>query len=422
MFNPAPRSPISASRLFALTALAAVLGLTAVLSTQPVEAATNITFFAASDMHFGNSSATNDTNRNRMPARLHALPGLNWPTAIGGVVDTPRALLNPGDLIERQDSILWLSYTNILGINGEKVLKYPVFESTGNHDFYTTGTTNGRPAKTDTLWVTKQLIERNLPRRASFTNYDSAGYHYSWDWDGVHFINLNLYAGSTELGYNGYRPQKALEFLTQDLAAHVGTSGRPVFIMQHYTFDANGNVNNDWTPTLKAKAWTVLQNYNVIGLLHGHSHGKKFYRWNNIPVFDDGSVMVGDALVFRITDGRLVAANRIASGVGTAWGTLVFDSTISMGTVGVKQAHTNISAYHNILFSIPEAGFNQLIPASVRRIMVSNLAGKTVRVLAVRNNRIEWNRKDAYGQRVPAGLYVIREEGKGVALGKVLLR
>jgi cytolysin (calcineurin-like family phosphatase) len=388
------------------------------------QAATDITFFAASDVHYGLTGATSgynrDSSRARMITHLNTLPGTSWPTAIGGTVAEPRGLLMPGDLTETQDTVSWNQFTAAYRITGGSTapgtLRFPVFEATGNHDFYTTGYIK------DTLHTVKKLIARNAARAGSFTRMDSSGYNYSWDWDGIHFINLQLYAGSVELGYNGYRPLKALEFLAADLAASIGTSGRPVFIMQHYTFDANGNAQNDWNPTLKAAAWAILQNYNVIGLLHGHSHAEKIYKWNNIDVFDDGSVMVGDAMVFRITEGRLVVANRLTTTAGvTSWGPLLLDKTFSMGTpIAVKPGQR--TTHHSILFSIPETGWNTLIPSTVKRLEVTNLQGKRVRLLPVRNNRVEWNRRDLKGHRVAPGLYLIREEGKAGSLGKVLLR
>jgi hypothetical protein len=403
------RTPLLSTRL---TGLFLTLG---ALTT--AHAATDITFFLTSDVHYGNHSAANDTNRNRMPTYMNNLPGTAYPTSIGGTVATPRGLLIAGDLVERIDTVYWNEYTADYGISGEKRLKYPVFDAFGNHDFYTTGTIK------DTLYGVRKMIARNAPRKSYFANMDSAGYHYSWDWDGVHFVNLNIYAGSTELGYNGYRPLKALEFLTADLAANVGTSGRPVILFQHYTMDANGNANNDWTNTMKALVWNVVQNYNIVAILHGHSHSKKMYKWNGIDVIDNGAAILGDMVVIKITDGHFQAISRSAAATATSqtWSsTLILDKTISMGTpIAVKPGRRN--PYENILFTIPETGWNQTIPASVKKLEVVDLRGNRVRVLRATNGRMEWDRRDAKGFRVQPGLYVIREYGKTGSLGKILL-
>jgi hypothetical protein len=390
------------------------------LGALSASAATDLTFFLTSDVHYGNASATNDTNRNRMVGYMNNLPGTAYPTSIGGTVAAPRGVLIAGDLIERQDTVLWNQYTADYGIAGEKRLKYPVFDAFGNHDFYTTGNIK------DTLYMVRRMIARNVPRRSYFTAVDSSGFHYSWDWDGVHFVNLNIYAGSTELGYNGYRPLKALEFLTADLAANVGTSGRPVILFQHYTMDANGNANNDWTNTMKEALWAVVQNYNIVAILHGHSHSKKMYKWKStIDVIDNGAAILGDMVVLKITDGHLQAISRSATASATAqtWSsTLILSKTISMGTPAAARPDRPSAGHRHILFSIPEAGFNQQIPARVKRLEITDVRGLRLRVLSAAGGRVEWNRLDAKGRRVPAGIYFLREEGKKTSLGKIALR
>jgi hypothetical protein len=392
----------------------------ALLGVLPASAATNFTFFLTSDVHYGNRSAANDTNRNRMVRYMNALPGTAYPAAIGDTVATPRGVLIAGDLIERQDTVLWNEYTSDYGIAGEKKLRYPVFDAFGNHDFYTTGTIK------DTLYMVRRMIARNVPRRSYFTSLDSSGFHYSWDWDGVHFVNLNIYAGSTELGYNGYRPLKALEFLTADLAANVGTSGRPIILFQHYTMDANGNANNDWTNVMKDALWNVVQNYNVVAILHGHSHSKKMYKWKStIDVIDNGAAILGDMVVVKITDGHLQAISRSASASASSqtWSsTLILSKTINMGTPAAAKPRQASAAHHHILFSIPGTGWNQQIPARVKRLEITDVRGQRLRVLSAAGGRVEWNRLDSKGRRVPAGIYFLREEGKKASLGKIALR
>jgi hypothetical protein len=386
--------------------------LAGILGAMSASAATDLTFFLTSDVHYGNSSATNDTNRNRLPGYLNNLPGTAYPTSLGGTVAAPRGVLIAGDLIERQDTVLWNQYTADYGIAGEKKLKYPVFDAFGNHDFYTTGTIK------DTLYMVRRMIARNLPRRSYFTSLDSSGFHYSWDWDGVHFVNLNIYAGSTELGYNGYRPLKALEFLTADLATNVGTSGRPVILFQHYTMDANGNANNDWTNSMKTLLWNVVQNYNVVAILHGHSHSRKIYKWNGVDVIDNGAAILGDYVVIKVTDGHFQSIHRRA----TVWDTTrVVNKNISMGTpIAVNPRST--AAHRHILFSVPGAGLNQQIPAGVKRVEITDVRGQRVRVLSAASGRVEWNRLDTKGRRVATGVYFLHEEGKRTYLGKIALR
>lgn len=386
----------------------AALALEAALNAS---ATTNITFFGISDMHYGQSSAVKDTARNRMPRLLNTLPGKAWPAEVGGgTVDTPRAVLVAGDLTEKIDTALWTAYTNDYGVFGEKKVKFPTYEACGNHEFYTTGTIK------DTLYNVNKMIQRNIARRGTFTDMDSTGYHYSWDWEGVHFINLNLYAGSTELGYSGYRPLKAREFLAKDLAANVGTSGRPVFIMQHYMMRANTSA--DWTDLMKSDVYAILQSYNIIGILHGHSHSKQIYKWNGIDVFDDGTVMNGEMMAFHITDGHFVAANRVDS----AWGTLTLSKDISMGKAASLRQRPRSAAFRHMLFSVPEAGIHHEIPVGVQRIEILDIKGRIIQVVPVAGTKAEWNRMDAKGRRVSSGVYFLRDATHRSFLGTLALR
>ncbi|HAO99468.1 MAG TPA: hypothetical protein DCQ83_05435 [Fibrobacteres bacterium] len=391
--------------------------------------AVDITFFSVSDPHYGQTGAPSsgtgitqkDTSRARMPGILNALPGTTYPTAAGGgTIAEPRAVLVVGDLIEMIDSALWARYTADYGVTGDKKLRFPTLEALGNHDFYTTGTIK------DTLYLVDRMRQRNALRKLGLTAMDSTEYHYSWDWDGVHFINLNLYAGSTELGYSGYRPMNALAFLQKDLAENVGNSGRPVFIMEHYPV----NDNTYFPQALRTPFYNAILNYNVIGILHGHSHAQAIYTWNNnnmgtktFDIYDDGTVMDGDIMVFHITDGRMVATHRSFVGTGTSgngaqqWSTLIKDKTISMGTA---TRITNAQGERMGLFTVE--GLSLRFPASARQLEIVDLQGRLVQRLTVRNERVDWDRRDPQNHKVTPGVYFLKVAGKPRAFGKLALR
>jgi hypothetical protein len=303
--------------------------------------AESLTFFSISDTHYGTTGAEWIKNRKAMPDWINALPGLSYPASVGGgPVGIPKGLLMPGDLVDNPDSALWNEFTADYGIAGEGRTKFPVFDGLGNHD----------GPGTNPLIVTNYQ-NRNRARQisplAKPTHIDSLNYNYSWDWGQVHFINLNLYSGSIprtrESITAGHSAYHSLDFLKADLEKYVGNSRRPVFIMQHYSFDGTslgvaGATSRPWWLVEDGEAtYQVLKNYNVIGLLHGHSHGRKIYKWNGIDVFDDGTAQNGDLFVFRITEGRMFMANR----VGDAWGTLNLEKAIDMGKVQVVSAHAS---------------------------------------------------------------------------------
>ena len=50
----------------------------------------------------------------------------------------------------------------------------------------------GTDSKTEV--ITDAFIARNAKRK-DIANFDKGNFHYSWDWDQVHFVQLNLFAG-----------------------------------------------------------------------------------------------------------------------------------------------------------------------------------------------------------------------------------
>jgi hypothetical protein len=230
--------------------------------------------------------------------------------------------------------------------------------------------------------------------RIGVTYRDATNLHYSWDWDGVHFVMLNVYSGAAAQG--GIDPYGSYAFLEKDLAANVGGSGRPVFVMQHFPVPDDG-----WWPAADAaKLGALLKKYNCIGILHGHSHSKKMYKFQGMDVFDDGTVMSGDIFLFRITDGKFFAVNRI----GNQWGNLVVQKNITMGSP--TRAAGGSALPPDFTFSVAGLGQVQAANGQVQGIDIFNTAGRLVRSLAVSSRDIVWDRSDAAGRPVPPGVYL----------------
>ena len=64
-----------------------------------------------------------------------------------------------------------------------------------------------------------------------------------------------------------------MTFLENDLAEHVGQSGRPVVLASHCGFDTDWWHNDDWNAVYEA-----TRPYNVILYLYGHS-GTGLHQW-----------------------------------------------------------------------------------------------------------------------------------------------
>ena len=180
-------------------------------------------------------------------------------------------LINTGDLIDSADKdgdpypamqrFEWECFKADYGLTGrDGRLPFPVYEVHGNHD--------GPQGDT---FVVDDIIARNASRPL-VGKRSSNGLHYSWDWGPLHCVNLGMFVGEGEARREGhhYAPRASLGFLREDLKDCVGVSGRPIII----SFHLHPNCPEyDWPQEDLAAFWEVIENYNVIALFHGHTHG-----------------------------------------------------------------------------------------------------------------------------------------------------
>jgi cytolysin (calcineurin-like family phosphatase) len=301
------------------------------VSALPV-AARDVTFLSTSDSHYREEDNPkghhNELNRASIE-EMNRITELAWPDKLGGgPIAAPRGVLSLGDLIDdgdhahRQDKsrnltreqfALYLADFGLDGTGGR--LKYPVFDGFGNHD----GPPMGR--EKNGFSTQAQLKARAAARleKKLISSVCTNGLHYSWDWDDVHFVQLNIYPADTQNAKVRYSrvwhdPQGALTFLKQDLAEKVGTSGRPVVLLAHCGFDTDWWVAEDW-----AAAYQAAKDYNVILYLYGHT-GTGVGAWapageeRKWTWINDGHTDTG-FFVIRLTDDRLRAAYRIKTGL-----------------------------------------------------------------------------------------------------------
>jgi hypothetical protein len=279
----------------------------------------DVTFYVVSDLHYGIDVSTGAETATGMVGAnqatidsMNKLPGTHYPASIGGVVDTPRGVLVLGDLTNWGDSLDWSLFTRDWGVNGEKRIAYPVYEGYGNHDLY--------PGRNSPVAV--GIRARNLQRKGIAISPFGKGAHYSWDWDNVHFVQFNLFAGDSS-GGDAY-PDSSLAFLKSDLAQRVGNSGRPVVLMQHYGWDNSAKTYN-WTDAARTALYDAIKSYNVIGFFNGHCHCIDTTIWNGtVNIYDDGSVKqwnggTGNFYVVHITKNTMTVANRESTGWHDQW-------------------------------------------------------------------------------------------------------
>jgi hypothetical protein len=207
---------------------------------------------------------------------MNRLPGQPFP--FGGVVEEPRGVLIAGDLVDDlSNDENWALYKKLFDVHGRARLRFKVFEGLGNTR-QAFGTFNK---------LQKEFIERNNSREGTF-HYDRPHYHYSWDWDQLHLVCLNVFPGNLprpvydrDAPWND--PKLSLDFLVEDLKTQVASSGRPVIIFWHYGLRGWG-LEKWWTLEDLAALRKALEGYNIALLLHGHEHRYERYEWEGFPV------------------------------------------------------------------------------------------------------------------------------------------
>jgi len=284
----------------------------------------DVTFISSSDPHYRHPDHRlghhNDLNAATID-HMNRITEVEWPKDLGGgPIAAPRGVLSIGDLVDDGDAkagdrsltaeqfALYAADFGVLG--GDARLRWPTFETWGNHD----GPPVGR--EKHGFSVQARLADRNRTRLAHGTIAHLAdnGLHCSWDWDGIHFVMLGLYPADVQhpdVKYSSawHDPQGGLAFLKDDLARHVGDSGRPVVLLSHCGFDTDW-----WTPDDWKAAYEAARGHDVILYLYGHT-GTGLRDWapdgeaRTWTCINDGHADVG-FFVIRITDDRIRAAYR----------------------------------------------------------------------------------------------------------------
>jgi len=233
------------SLLASVVALLAVSGGAQVPDVPP----STITFFVASDSHFGYKGMS-EANR-IVVEQLNAMPGTPYPAEIGGTVDTPRGVLFTGDTTDDGTLEEFAEFEQVYGLTGKDgLLRFPVFEAIGNHDV-----------------TSESPIKQRVNRRHGAIDY-------AWDWDDLRMICLDMYPDPTTLAWL----EQELDRLGPD---------RPIIPFFHYAIE--GPYSESWTQDEKAAFGGSLAGHNILAIFHGHYHRYGQYVWRGMPVFRPGS-------------------------------------------------------------------------------------------------------------------------------------
>lgn len=167
-----------------------------------------------------------------------------------------------------------------------------VFDGMGNHD---EGRGKIQPYKASTIKYMVGTKYRTVKQNMDATS-DSFPYrwpqvrgqqfygrpHYSWDWQDVHFVHLNVFPANENCSScppdaSYIDPYDALSFLQKDLKLNVindhsvqVSDRRPIVLVHHYGFNAPGL--RDWSEQQRVDYWNTIKDYNVLAILVGHTH------------------------------------------------------------------------------------------------------------------------------------------------------
>jgi len=297
----------------------------------------DITFCMTTDTHYRAEwqELDNEAGNKRVIDRINNMAeNIIYPSQFGGgYVQHPRGVVCLGDLANLAKETEWNGtdtydgWVDDYGLNGgDGRLNYPVYELYGNHDcvFF-----SGKKISKD------GIKERNLTRNN--INVSSNGYHYSWDWDDVHLMNLNICPGGP-----GAPAEDSFAFAQQDIANHVGDSGRPVVIFTHYGW------KYDISEFDEVGFYNMVKDLNIIGLFHGHWHNTQHYYWRGFDAFcvnssqrnhenaDWGNGLFEGIGVARITENRLTVAENTYLKLWTG----LYQKDINFNHIANKQLKT----------------------------------------------------------------------------------
>ncbi len=270
MRNPATRYPLF------LIVIATVL----LPACKPPER--SFAFIVIADTHFkGNDSL--DHHLGLFAAQVEDIRGMALPDSLNNGIPFVKGLVLVGDITQDGRQEEWRSFLNVFGEPDEGRRSIPVYEGFGNHD----GNIGGP--------VRQGIRERN-PGRPGLTAISGNGLHYAWKWDGIHFLQLNLYPSSEwdpECGWCHYfhesfrEPEESLDFLSDYLADHILSIEEPIVLFFHYGWDDFSRLW--WTENEMNRFYEVIKDHHVLGIFTGHRHIVNHFSWQGLDIWAAGS-------------------------------------------------------------------------------------------------------------------------------------
>ncbi|ACD90912.1 metallophosphoesterase [Chlorobium limicola DSM 245] len=289
----------------------------------PFSGKASVHFLATADPQYDNGNSAVNQQANK--TLLTMLASIKCNNDIKGIIVA-------GDLTQNSriyDEFSW--YNNALSIQnkvtGDVVdMSAYVYDGIGNHD-------KAEPTfmqKTACFFktaecVNPEVIQNTLSSRVRLTPVlYREGIHYAWKWDDVVFVQLNLFPGDSNDNY-GLSPQNSLTYLRNLLNNRVDKNKDRIVLIHHYGFDPFSQTY--WSDSQRKEYWNLIADYNVMGILTGHSHNNTGYTFYNAFTRPSG-----------YTKGPASIASFVCGGACLGY---YLDITIDGNTMHVRQRDNN---------------------------------------------------------------------------------
>ena len=238
--------------------------------SQALAAEVGLTFFGWSDQH-----VTTKGDGKHLEAAIdamNALPGTEYPAAVGGKVAAPAFVFGCGDITDWPSTAAKNTYHELI----TKRLKFPAYDVAGNHD-------EGGDSPVDTMkkWLTAR----------------HGALSYTFEKGGVHFIIV--FSMFDETLKNPAQPltKEALGFVREQIAKV--PDGAPVIVATHLCLESMTN---------RDEFVDALGKANVLMVLSGHYHKGKVQQHRGVTFVQLPSPAPNgerEFTVVRITSDRL---------------------------------------------------------------------------------------------------------------------
>lgn len=230
--------------------------------------------------------------------------------------DSYKGLLIAGDLTEHTykwetlkiyNALLGSEENDLSSILDRSTELDRLYEGLGNHDMRK-GTCCGGDGNGDNC-ICDSGLTNIIGRSNRQDQIRSQPPHYSWEWNGIRFVQLNLLpADEPETVWNGSSrdPLDALKFLKDELE-DVGPD-KNIIVVHHYGMDRFSD--KWWSIETKNAYEEVIRDYRVVAMITGHLHWTRrssFMQqcWNGITAVTVGSMRLGFHLDFKIVNDQL---------------------------------------------------------------------------------------------------------------------